>query len=94
MNESTTPEASHQERRNTGRVFVDLSSRQLILPTIPLILLVAFGSTFHPNATVEPKLQWSGASEKDGNGEITLQVDNTLMIEDAIDWWIGPFLVH
>jgi len=85
---------SHQERRDTDRVSVDLSLRQLILPTIPLILLVAFGFTFHLNATVEPKLQWSGKSEKDGNGEITLQVDKTLMIEGSIDWWIGPFLVH
>jgi membrane protease YdiL (CAAX protease family) len=94
MNEPATAEVSHPQRRNTGRVSVDLSSRQLILPAIPLILLVAFGFTFHPNATVEPKLQWSGKSEKDGNGEITLQVDKTLMIEGSIDWWIGPFLVH
>lgn len=94
MNESATPEVSQQERRNTGQDSVDLSLRQLILPTIPLILLVAFGFTFHPNATAEPKVQWSGTSEKDGDGEITVHVDKTVVIEGEIDWWVGPFLVH
>ena len=94
MNDSTTSEVSHQEQRGTGRVAGGLSPRQLILPTIPLILLVAFGFTFHSNAAAEPRLQWSGASEKDGNGEIKFQVDKTLMIEGAIEWWVGPFLVH
>jgi hypothetical protein len=94
MNESATPEVSRQERRNDSQLPGDLSSRQLILPTIPLILLVAFGFTFHSNATAEPKVQWSGASERDGNGKISLQVDKTVVIEGEIDWWIGPFLVH
>lgn len=94
MNESPTPAASHQVRRSTSRGAVELSSRQLILPTIPLILLVAFGLTFSPNPSVGPKLNWSGTSEKDSNGEITLQVENTLMIEGTIDWWVGCFLVH
>ena len=94
MNESATPDVSHQKRPNTRRVSVDLSSRQLILPSIPLILLVAFGFTFYSNATAEPKVQWSGTSEKDGDGEITVQVDKTVVIEGEIDWWVGPFLVH
>lgn len=72
----------------------DLSPRQLIFPTIPLILLVAVGLTFHPNVTAKPKLNWSGTSEKDSNGEIQLQVDKTLMIEGQIDWWVGPFLIQ
>lgn len=94
MNESAASEVSHRERPNPRQVSGDLSSRQLILPTIPLILLVAFGFTFHPNATAEPKVQWSGTSAKDGNGEISLQVDKTVVIEGEIDWWVGPFLVH
>lgn len=86
MNESAAPEVSHQEPWNAGQVPGDLPSRQLILPTIPLILLVAFSSTFSSNATAKPKVQWSGTSEKDGNGEITLHVDRTRVIESKIDW--------
>lgn len=91
---NATPEATHPERQNTDLVSVDLSARQLILPTIPLILFVAVGLTFYSNVTAKPKLRWSGTSEKDSNGEIQLQVDKTLMIEGKIDWWVGPFLIY
>lgn len=94
MNEPATPEVSHPQRRNTGQVCGDLSLRQLILPTIPLIVFVAVGLTFHSNVTAKPKVHWSGTSEKDSNGEIQLQVDKTLMIEGQIDWWVGPFLIQ
>ena len=84
----------HQERRNIGDRAVELSARQLILPTIPLILFVVVGLAFHPNVTAKPKVHWSGTSEKDHDGEIKLKVDKTLMIEGAIEWWVGPFLIH
>lgn len=94
MNESAAPEVSNPERTNIAQVSCDLSLRQLILPTIPLVLFVAVGMAFHPSVTGKPKLHWSGTSEKDGSGEIKLQVDKTLMIEGTIDWWVGPCLVH
>ena len=94
MNESALPEVTNTGQPNIAQGSCDLSLRQLILPTIPLILFVAVGMAFHPNVTAKPKLHWSGTSEKDSNGEIQLQVDKTLMIEGEIDWWVGPFLVH
>lgn len=94
MNGAAASEVSHQHQPNTPRVSGNLSSRQLILPTIPLILFVIVSLLFHPNVTAKPKLHWSGTSERDDAGELTLQVDKVLMIEGAVDWWVGPFLVY